>query len=110
MDVKIHHQQILSDSAVSTIESKINSALAKFGHHVSRVELTVRDVNGPRGGIDKECKVMVKLLKLEDVVVTMKDASASTVVSQTIHRAERAVSRRIEKRTLRDRNQETRLA
>jgi len=68
---------------------------------VKAIELTARDVNGPRGGVDKECRVLVKLKRMQDIVVTAKDESLSKAIPCAIDRAARSVGRAIERRGVR---------
>lgn len=102
-------QKLLSANAIAKTESRVMAALSKFGLNITGVELTVVDVNGPRGGQDKECRIVIGLKKMEDVALTMRDASLSKVISQTIQRAERTVTRRIDKRNLQGNNNHSRL-
>ena len=103
MEIRLNDKRALvAANAVDRTNSKVNSAFAKFGYKVQRVDLYVDDVNGPKGGIDKECRVVVKLKKMEDVFVTAKDESLSKAISQAIKRAARTVARQIQKRSIRD--------
>ncbi len=95
-----NQQKLISDSALVKTESKIIAAFARYGTNIVKVELTVEDVNGTRGGEDKECRIVVKLKKMDSVVVTARNVSVSKAIAQTIHRAERSVSRKIEKRQM----------
>jgi putative sigma-54 modulation protein len=94
--------QILDELASQKTETRIASAFSKFGYNVESVELTTRDVSGPRGGVDKECRVVVSLRKMEDVAAATIDASLPRAISRSINRAERAVARKIELRSFRD--------
>jgi len=103
MEIRLSDKHaLLAGSASDRTDLKVRSAFAKFGEKIQRVELTVDDVNGPKGGVDKECRVIVRLRKMEDVVVTAKDESLSKAVSQAIKRADRTVARQIQKRSIRN--------
>lgn len=95
-------QKLLGQGSVEKAESRAHASFAKFGYKVKSIEITVQDVNGPRGGIDKECRVLVKLRKLRDVVVTVKDESLSKAVPGAINRAARSVARQLDRRAIRD--------
>lgn len=72
-------------------------ALSRFDSKIDQVVLTLRDLNGPKGGIDKECSVRLKLYRGEDIVVTDRDESVEACVSRAADRAARTLSRRIER-------------
>jgi putative sigma-54 modulation protein len=51
----IEHSQSLVDHTTR----KIHQHLSRFGHRLSRIDARLSDVNGPRGGRDKRCLVIV---------------------------------------------------
>ncbi len=55
-------------------ERRLLFALSRFDLRIKQVELVVSDENGPRGGIDKACRVSVSLHRASDVVVSDRDA------------------------------------
>lgn len=94
-------QRLLGESAVERTESRVFSAFAKFSDYVKSIDITVKDVNGPRGGIDKVCRVLVKLRGKKDVVINATDSSVSKVIPAAIERAARSVRRQINRREFR---------
>lgn len=66
-------------------------ALARFGHRIIRAELVLEEINGPRNGRDKRCKVQVLLSGLPPVVVEVTDVDAMAAVSRAVARATRHV-------------------
>lgn len=101
MRISIHdRQQLMSSASLLEAEAKLAAGLSRFGYRILGVELRVQDQNGPRGGIDKVCRVVVKLHKMGEVVATAEDPSLHKAITRTIGRVERAVARRVEKRNL----------
>ena len=47
-----------SRSLVEHTERKLHQCLSRFGSRLTRVEVRLSDVNGPRGGRDKRCQVI----------------------------------------------------
>lgn len=97
-------QKLLGQTAIDKAESKVVSLFSKFGRNVKSIEFTVDDVNGPRGGIDKECRVVVKLRQMPDVAARAKDVSMSKSLSAAVNRAARSVGRMLDRRNSRDDN------
>ena len=78
-------------------ERRLLFAFSRFDSRIKQVKLVVSDENGPRGGIDKVCRVSVSLHRAADVVVSGRDADMAKCISRVVGRAGRAVSRAIEK-------------
>ena len=84
-DPTLHRQQ------TEMVRRYARFALARFGHRISRTELILEDVNGPRNGRDKRCKVQVLLSGLPPVIVEVTDVDAMAAVSRGVERAARHV-------------------
>lgn len=93
--------RLLSQIAIGQVESKADALLSRYSDVIKSISITVKDLNGPRGGVDKECQVVVKLRKMQDVVTTARDVSLSKAVAASINRASRSVGRTVERRAVR---------
>ncbi len=51
----------LTEPIRSHIRARLNAALDQHASRVSRVEVVIEDENGPRGGVDQVCRVVVSL-------------------------------------------------
>jgi len=110
MDICVNNKQKqLAEETVHKVTDRISTAFYKFGDNIISVELTAEDVNGPRGGIDKECRLLVRLKKMENVIVTVREESHSKAISRAIDRAQRSVTRKVQRRMLRNNNLHSRL-
>lgn len=78
------------------IEHRVRTALRRFASHVRSVRVSVADINGPRGGVDKECTIAVRLsvsprlLLIEDV-----DSNMAVAVDRAADRLGNAVGRAV---------------
>lgn len=77
---------------------KLRQKLRKFAPAVERSSARVEDVNGPRGGIDKRCRIKVVLHGLPSVVAEEQTESLKTAMDGALTRMERAVRRATERR------------
>lgn len=91
-------QKLLSEAAVNRAQLRVSASFAKFSDNVKSVTITVEDVNGPKGGVDKECRVLVRLKKLKDVVIKTNNESISKSIPGAIDRAARSVGRLLDRR------------
>jgi ribosome-associated translation inhibitor RaiA len=76
---------------------RIHFHLSRFGHAVASISLRISDVNGPKGGPDKQCRVTVRGGGLPEVTIEELSADAYTAVDLAVERAGRAVGRELER-------------
>jgi hypothetical protein len=82
------------------LRRKLASRLWKFAGSIERVSLRTEDVNGPRGGVDRVCRVKVVLRGLPSVVIEKRDAALNAAVALALDGVERAVRRRLQRRRM----------
>ena len=85
------------------LKERLRLALVRFGRHVEVVRVYLRDVNGPRGGLNKKCRIVVELPPRGRVVVTGVDTDIHGAISDTASRAGVAVKRHVKRRRARRR-------
>lgn len=79
------------------VERRIDFALSNFEERITRVSVKLKDINGPRGGIDKECRVITVLRGLPNVIVTQEASDAHSAVDKAADRIGNTVSRKLER-------------
>ena len=98
MQIRINNQlNALGHVAEKGIQAKIESAFTKYANRVKSVMLSAKDLNGPKGGVDKQCTVLVRLSGIGEVVATGEHQSLSQAIGTAIRRAERSVAKRIQR-------------
>lgn len=85
------------------IERRVGFALSRLTQHVREVEVHLRDLNGPRGGVDKRCRVLVHFERGPAVIVEDVDSELGELIDRTIARAARSAHKRVALGTLRRR-------
>lgn len=80
------------------LRQKLDQKLAKFAPAVHRTSVRVEDVNGPRGGVDKRCRIKVALAGLPTVIIEDHHQSLKGAMDKALARTERAVRRTTERR------------
>jgi hypothetical protein len=78
-------------------ERRLRFALSRFSNKIDLVTVVVRDVNGPRGGVDKFCRITVKMRRLANVRITSQDAAVEPCLARAADRVGRAVARAVER-------------
>ncbi|QDV37631.1 HPF/RaiA family ribosome-associated protein [Tautonia plasticadhaerens] len=88
----------LDDPLKDHIERRLRSALGRLEGRIDRVTVTLTDVNGPRGGPDKRCRIAVSLAPRGGVIVTGVGSDPFALVSRAASRAGRATRRALDRR------------
>ena len=87
----------LSDELRAHATKRVRFALGRLTSHIRSVEVALVDINGPRGGLDKKCRIVVRGGRFQQVCVQALDSSAEAAVSAAAERVARAVTRAIER-------------
>jgi putative sigma-54 modulation protein len=82
------------------LRRKLARRLGKFADSIERVSLRTEDVNGPRGGIDRVCRVKVVLRGLPSVVIEKRDAALNVAVALALDGVVRAVRKGLQRRRM----------
>jgi hypothetical protein len=72
---------------------KFERALHRTTDSVLDVLITVTDVNGPKGGVDKLCRVSVVLTRSRHLTLEERDANAHVALARLAERTSRSVIR-----------------
>lgn len=85
------------------IDRRMHFALGRFTPVIDRVAIRLADVNGPRGGVDKHCRIVVKLQAHHGNTITVDDYDENqyAVIARASARVARAVGRAFERRRAR---------
>ena len=81
-----------------SIERRLRFVLGRFGTRIGSVTVHLADLNGPRGGLDKRCRIVVRLVRAGQVFVEDTDADLGAVVDRATDRVGQAVRRELERR------------
>ena len=96
MQIEIRGQHIeLDESVKSHIERRVVFAIGRFQSRLRRVTVRVADINGPRGGVDKRCRIAVELAPSGSLVVEDVDSELFSVIDRATDRLGRAVEREV---------------
>lgn len=78
-------------------ERRLHFALSRFGARILNVAVQLADVNGSRGGIDKQCRITVALLGSGHVRTEVLDSAFSAAIDRAADRIQRKVVRELER-------------
>ncbi|MBU8898389.1 ribosome-associated translation inhibitor RaiA [Corallococcus sp. H22C18031201] len=89
----------LTDSIRAYVDEHLVSHLERFAEdEAAEIDISLVDVNGPKGGVDKECRATVSLPNLPIVHVTEAGETLFQAIDATRDRLERALQRTVDRR------------
>lgn len=83
----------LTEALREYVARRLRFTLTRADEHVRRVSVHLGDVNGPRGGRDKRCRVRVMLRDRPDVVIDDVETDLYAAIDRAANRAGRCVAR-----------------
>lgn len=101
------HDFELTDAIARFTHDQLHAALNRFSDGVIFVDVYMKDTNGPRGGIDKQVLIRVRLRNRQQITTETAHEDLYSAIRKGAKRTKRVVRRtlrksaRIEKRRLR---------
>ncbi len=94
MKLKIKTRGVkLTRALLDEIERSVRFGLSRFVHAIRHIELTLADVNGPRGGVDKIARLALAGDGFGPILVEHNDREVGRAVNFAVDRATRALVR-----------------
>jgi ribosomal subunit interface protein len=94
--VRGHHVQIDAHHR-AYVRERLGRRLAKFAPAIERIHVRIEDLNGPKGGLDHSCRIVVTLSGLGQVVVEERHEEAIPAFDMAADRTEIALQHRLGK-------------
>jgi putative sigma-54 modulation protein len=79
------------------IERRLRFALARFGGRVERVIVFLQDRNGPKGGVDKVCRILAKVHGCGSLMAVVADSDWTAAVDRATTRIGHTVARQVDR-------------
>jgi putative sigma-54 modulation protein len=97
IDIKVRKFE-LAPEARDTIRRRTQFALGRWSRELARVTITLADINGPRGGADKRCRIQVTGRGLPEVTIEQTGVDPVITASEVLDRVARATARAFDRR------------
>jgi hypothetical protein len=89
---------VLTPEARDEVRRRISVALARVSSWIRVIDVTITDINGPRGGVDKQCRLRIRGRSIPSVVIEHVGADALATVAAAAGRAEQVIVRKLARR------------
>jgi putative sigma-54 modulation protein len=93
-----HPNMITNDQTITQVEKAFKQAVDRFAHIIRETDITFLDVNGPRGGLDKRCRVQLRLLPRGIIVVRTTATTMLDAANIACDKIRQLLSKRLSKR------------
>ncbi len=97
LNIRTRHLS-LSPETYAELRHRVYVAFARITPWVRAVDITVADINGPRGGADKQCRLRVRGRSVPNIVVEHVGVDTLATVALAAERAERTLVRKMARR------------
>lgn len=98
MDLNVNFGNLKTVKVVhDDVAELMRGSFERFQSYIRCVSVTFTDVNGPRGGVDKQCRCVLQLKKMAPIVIEDRDGSFVSLVNRVANRASAALSQRVDR-------------
>ena len=96
MNVLVRTQNVsLTPDIRNYLKRRLEFSLGKRSDSIHVVKVALSDINGPKGGQDKRCKLKVIISKLPPIFIKDTHESIYSAIDSACDRAARIVNRRL---------------
>lgn len=88
----------LPPSEMLEIESSYSQALDRLNHFIREAQITLRDANGPKGGVDKLCTIQLRFYPRGLAVVKSSGTSFPQAANIACEKMQQVAAKRLRKR------------
>ena len=98
MNITTTAQNFDGSVALNTfVRSRLKNALARLDDDIIAVDVFMKDINGPKGGIDKQALVRVQMRNRQVIAVEAEHQNLYAAVRAAVKRTRQAVRRHLQK-------------
>jgi putative sigma-54 modulation protein len=88
----------MTNALRSHTEQRLANSLGWARQRMRKLAVRLSDVNGPRGGIDKRCKIQIQLDNGREVIIEEREADLYAAIAHAAERAGCTIGRQVERR------------
>lgn len=80
------------------MERRLRFSVRRLGHRINRLRVSVEDLNGPRGSVDKRCRIVAEIFPSGNLIIEETDARVHEAVDRAADRLRRSIRRELKRR------------
>lgn len=90
---------LCSEALAQYATRRLSFALDRFRDSIAHIRLRLLDLNGPKGGQDKECQLVISIPRSKSIILKNKTSDIYAAIDCVAERAKRQITNIFEKRT-----------
>jgi hypothetical protein len=98
MEVVIQTQHPDAHAIREWVEARVRFVTQRLSGVVSRAVVRLKDLNGPRGGVDKHCQIQLSTARGGVLVVSSRGGDWRATLDMALSRAAHALTRQVNSR------------
>lgn len=98
MQVVVQTQHPEAHAIRGWAETRVRFVTQRLAGVISRAVVRLRDLNGPRGGLDKQCQIQLSTSSGEVLVVSSRGGEWRSTLDRALSRAAHALARQVNSR------------
>jgi len=87
----------LTEGLHTHVQRRLQFAMSRFQDRALRVKVCLSDVNGPKGGVDKRCRLQIRVGGLPDIFIEDTESQLHVAVDRAVERAGRTLGRQLKR-------------
>ena len=96
MNIEIRTQHLdLADALQGYVKRRLRFCLSRFRPRLGLITVRLSDINGPRGGVDKCCRIIAEVVPSGSVVLEETDADLYAAIDRAVDRVGRSLTRHL---------------
>ncbi len=88
---------VLPRNESQVLAGRIHNAFERFSRRIERLQVSLKDVNGPRGGRDKVCLIRIDMAKSGQIIVRERSADMHRAIKSAIRRARALITHELKR-------------
>lgn len=97
LDIRMRHLSLPAE-VLADLRHRVAGAFARLGPWVRTVNITVEDVNGPKGGADKQVRLRLRGRAIPRIVIEHVGVDTVAAVAAAVERAVQTLVRKVARR------------
>ncbi len=99
MKIVLNNRNLTDINEISTyINRKVELCFSRNRSKIKSITIILADINGPKGGKDKQCKILVNANHLPEIVVVEKREGLLHAIDSCLMRANRVMEQQLKRR------------
>ena len=99
MHIEIQSRNVkLTRGLRKLLNRRVEFAFNRFKDRIQRVKIQLSDINGQKGGLDKECQFHLTLPDQPDVIVKGTSDKLESAISTTATRSAKTLARKLKRK------------